>query len=81
MAIGIALVETAEATPSPLMPKNLCGCRAALIELIAGVTEPSVAFLNPSGIDKPEAICRCVCDSVVRAPTATSKSNRRCIAA
>ncbi len=52
------------------MPKNLCGCRAALIELIAGVTDPNVAFLNPNGIDNPEAICRCVCDSVVRAPTA-----------
>ncbi len=38
--------------------------------LIAGPTLPGVAFLNPSGIDSPEAIWRCVCDSVVRAPMA-----------
>ena len=29
-------------------------------------------FLNPTGIDSPLAICRCVGDSVVRAPMAPS---------
>ena len=43
---------------------------AALMELMAGATVPGVAFLNPSGMESPEAICRCVCDSVVRAPMA-----------
>ena len=64
------MVETAEATPSPLIPRNVCGSRAALIALTAGSIVPGVVFLKPIGMDKPEAIWRCVCDSVVRAPMA-----------
>ena len=41
---------------------------------------PSVPFLKPTGIDRPEAISRCVCDSVVRAPIADqlNRSPRYC---
>ena len=31
---------------------------------------PSVLFFKPTGIERPLAISRCVCDSVVRAPIA-----------
>jgi hypothetical protein len=63
-------VVTAEATPSPLIPKKVWGWRAARMAFNAGATAPEVAFLKPSGMESPEAIWRCVCDSVVRAPTA-----------
>ena len=33
---------------------------------------PSVPFLYPTGIERPLAICRCVGDSVVRAPIEAS---------
>ena len=36
---------------------------------------PSVPFLNPTGVDNPLAISRCVCDSVVRAPIAVQVIN------
>ena len=41
---------------------------------------PSVPFLKPTGVDKPLAISRCVCDSVVRAPIAVQvmSSDRYC---
>lgn len=38
---------------------------------VDGGTQTAVgAVLNPTGIDRPEAISRWVCDSVVRAPIA-----------
>src|SRR5439155_15844444 len=57
-------------TPSWSMPRKLCGARAEVIASMAICRLPSVAFLNPTGIDKPLAISRWVCDSVVRAPIA-----------
>ena len=41
---------------------------------------PSVPFLKPTGVDKPLAISRWVCDSVVRAPIAVQvmSSDRYC---
>src|ERR1035437_5612052 len=52
------------------MPRKLCGCRAAPIASIATCRLPSVLFFKPTGIERPLAISRCVCDSVVRAPIA-----------
>ncbi len=52
------------------MPRKLCGCRAAPIASIATCRLPSVPFFKPTGMERPLAISRCVCDSVVRAPIA-----------
>ena len=35
-----------------------------------GPSEPSVPFLKPTGVDRPDAISRCVWASAVRAPIA-----------
>ena len=56
--------------PACVMPRKWCGWRADCSALIATVSEPSVPFLKPTGVDRPLAISRCVCDSVVRAPIA-----------
>ncbi len=61
---------TAAARPWRSTPRNVWLLLAARIALIAVAIEPSVPFLKPSGIDSPEAIWRCVWDSVVRAPMA-----------
>jgi hypothetical protein len=41
---------------------------------------PSVPFLKPTGVERPDAISRCVCDSEVRAPIAVheTRSPRYC---
>src|SRR5580658_6474836 len=67
---GLPAVTTADAAPSRLMPRKVCGCDAARIPLIAVWTDPSVPFLKPIGMERPEAIWRWVCDSAVRAPIA-----------
>ena len=41
----------------------------------ATCTLPSVPFLNPTGVERPLAISRCVCDSMVRAPMAYQLTN------
>ena len=51
------------------------GATADCIALIATSNEPSVPFLNPIAQLRPDAISRCVCDSVVRAPIADQKSS------
>src|SRR3990167_5038998 len=56
--------------PSWLMPRKRCGLETDCRALIATVRPPSVPFLKPTDQDKPEAISRRVCDSVVRAPMA-----------
>jgi len=38
-----------------------------------GCTLPSVLFLNPTGIERPEASSRCTWLSVVRAPMAATR--------
>src|ERR1039457_1231601 len=68
--LGLPAVTTADADPSILIPRKVWGWDAARIALIAVWTEPSVPFLKPRGIERPDAIWRCVCDSAVRAPTA-----------
>ena len=55
------------------MPRKLCGRAADLTPLIATSVLPSVAFLKPTGVDRPDAISRCVCDSEVRAPIAVQE--------
>ena len=52
------------------MPRKLWRLEAEMIALIATSRSPSVAFLKPTGVDRPEAISRWVCDSEVRAPIA-----------
>jgi hypothetical protein len=56
--------------PWLLMPRKLCGLPAEMIALIATSRSPSVPFLKPTGVDRPEAISRWVWDSEVRAPIA-----------
>ena len=56
--------------PFWLMPRKLCGLAADFMALIATSMLPSVPFLKPTGVDRPLAISRWVCDSVVRAPIA-----------
>ena len=58
--------------PSLSIPRKLCSARAACMASIATWSEPSVAFLKPTGIESPLAICRWVGLSVVRAPIAPS---------
>ena len=71
---GFPAVTTADAAPSRLIPRNVCGCDAARMALIAVCTDPSVPFLKPIGMDRPEAICRWVWDSAVRAPIADQQT-------
>ncbi len=52
------------------MPRKLCGRPAETMALTAGSMSPSVPFLNPTGVDRPEDISRWVWDSEVRAPMA-----------
>ncbi len=52
------------------MPRNRCGFDTDCSALIATSRLPSVPFLKPTADDRPDAISRCVCDSVVRAPMA-----------
>jgi hypothetical protein len=42
------------------MPRKLCGREAVIIALTAIARPPSVPFLKPTGMLKPEAISRCV---------------------
>ena len=56
--------------PWPLMPRKLWGWDADRMPLTAASREPSVPFLKPTGVDRPEAISRWVWDSEVRAPMA-----------
>ena len=52
------------------MPRKWCECFAETIASIAVWRDPSVPFLKPTGMERPEAISRCVWLSVVRAPIA-----------
>ncbi len=67
---GFPVVATSAAFPSASMPRKDCGAEAALSASSATWIPPSVPFLNPIGIDSPEASWRWICDSVVRAPIA-----------
>jgi hypothetical protein len=67
---GFPAVVTTAAAPARVTPKNVCPVAAARQASTATVTSPSVPFLNPIGMDRPEASCRCTWLSVVRAPMA-----------
>ena len=66
--------------PWLLMPRKECGREAERIAFTATPMSPLVPFLKPTGVDRPEDISRCVCDSVVRAPIALQaiRSPRYC---
>lgn len=55
---GLPDVVTAEATPSPDTPRKVCGCVDAFMAFTAAMMSPVVVFLNPNGIESPEAIWR-----------------------
>ena len=67
---GFPAVVTTAAAPARVTPKKVCPAAAARQASTATVTSPSVPFLNPIGMDRPEASCRCTWLSVVRAPIA-----------
>ena len=58
------------ASPSRVSEGNQWGWRADRIASTATWTFPSVRFLNPTGIERPEASSRCTWLSTVRAPMA-----------
>ena len=58
-------------TPCLVTDGNQCGDRAVSTASTAVWVLPSVLFLNPTGIDSPDASSRCTWLSVVRAPIAT----------
>ncbi len=67
---GLPAVVTTAAAPAGVTPKNVCPAAEARHASTATWTSPSVPFLNPTGIDRPEASCRWTWLSVVRAPIA-----------
>ena len=69
MSVLPAVVTTA-ATPLGVTPKNVCPAAEARHASTATWTSPSVPFLNPTGMDRPEASWRWTWLSVVRAPIA-----------
>eukprot|EP00659_Diplonema_papillatum_P004813 gene4812-biopygen4730 len=77
---GLPLVCTIAAMPCLVTDKKLCGCFAARTASTAMPTSPPVPFLNPTGIDSPDASSRWICDSVVLAPIAPhdTKSAKNC---
>src|SRR3954463_15384411 len=58
-------------TPCLVTDGNQCGDRAVRTASTAIWVLPSVLFLNPTGIDRPDASSRCTWLSAVRAPMAT----------
>src|SRR3989442_635226 len=67
---GLPRVETMPARPCSVTPRKRCGWAAARKASIAIWTPPSVPFLKPTGIERPEASSRWTWLSVVRAPIA-----------
>src|SRR5580658_8321950 len=67
---GLPAVVTTAAAPLWVTPKNVCPAAEARQASTATWTSPSVPFLNPTGIDRPEASWRWTWLSVVRAPIA-----------
>jgi hypothetical protein len=67
---GLPAVVTTAAAPLRVTPKNVCPAPDARHASTATWTSPSVPFLKPTGIDRPEASWRCTWLSVVRAPIA-----------
>jgi hypothetical protein len=63
-------VVTTAAAPAEVTPKKVCPAAEARHASTATWTSPSVPFLKPTGIDRPDASWRCTWLSVVRAPIA-----------
>lgn len=55
---GLPWVCSRQTWPAWLIPTKRCGIAAARIALIAVDRLPSVPFLKPTGIDRPDAISR-----------------------
>ena len=69
--VSLPLVSKIADTPCFVTDGNRCGERADSTASTAVCVLPSVPFLNPTGIDRPDASSRCTWLSVVRAPIAT----------
>src|SRR3954451_5079454 len=67
---GLPRVWCTAGDPFTSMPAKACGTAAARTASTAPPTSPSVPFLNPTGIERPEASWRWIWLSVVRAPMA-----------
>ncbi len=67
---GLPAVVTTAAAPNGVTPKNVWPDAEARHASTATWTSPSVPFLKPTGIDRPDASWRCTWLSVVRAPIA-----------
>ena len=67
---SLPVVVTIDARPSASTPKKTWLLRPTRQASIATCTPPSVAFLKPTGMDRPEASWRWTWLSVVRAPIA-----------
>ena len=67
---GLPRVCRIAGLPPTSTPANACGTAAARTASTATWTLPSVRFLNPTGIDRPEPSWRWIWLSVVRAPIA-----------
>ena len=63
-------VRTMAERPWPETPRKLWGPAAERMAFTAPSMSPSVPFLKPTGVERPEDISRWVCDSEVRAPMA-----------
>jgi hypothetical protein len=71
VTVGIAArLSSIAAAPSFVSDGKKCGCAAARIASTATCTSPSVRFLMPTRIDRPEASARWIWLSTVRAPIA-----------
>ena len=69
--VAFPVVSKIADTPCFVTDGNQCGERADRTASTAVSVFPSVLFLNPTGIDSPDASSRCTWLSVVRAPIAT----------
>src|SRR5271166_6924925 len=56
--------------PCLVCPRKVCGCAADTTASMAICTSPEVAFLNPTGHERPDTSWRWTWLSVVRAPIA-----------
>lgn len=63
------VVDVLAEMPCLVTDKKACELEADPIASMAIWSEPSVPFLNPIGIDIPEASSRCTCDSVAASAT------------
>jgi hypothetical protein len=70
VAVGVAARGDDRAEPLLGDAEELVRCAAARTASMAICTPPSVPFLKPTGIERPDASSRCTWLSVVRAPIA-----------